>query len=370
MKILKQSLMMIVIYSLLIGCQNEKNEPVSRGNGNENAENTVAENGEVINKHGSIEGLERMDQFFEDFTKKINSKLRVVHYTIEGDPIIKDLTYDGKTITVKHDTTADQFGSGSITTYSCKKLYKEVNPTNVSYVASECQGNELGVDEILFVGYDMKQQDLFEIQLKYGKDLENEINTIDKKLTKVLSKDETRGISDFDLSSSIKQEIYKRLVLANYLDEQSLENRCKEKDKMKYNLKVRINGASREYNWDACNDSEEGKKMMDIAQFIIKSSENSKGTNSEEIQGYVLDIKENEILVAQDMTAFFYQLIKDTPISELIEGYNVRLIYLRGLSSGEYKKGDKISALINGEMNEESKPATAIVKEINKININ
>jgi hypothetical protein len=367
MKILIQSFIMIAISALLIGC-NGKVEPDDRGN--ENVKRNV-DYGDVINTQGSIKGIEKMDRFYENISKNLSSKLRVIHYTIEGDPIITDLSYDGGTITVQRDTTKDQYGSGGINTLSCNKFYKEVNPTNLSYVASECKGNDLGMDEILYVGYDMKQQDLFEIQLKYGENLENDINTIDKKLTKVLSKDEKTMVEDFDLSSSIKQEIYKRLVLANYLEEESLKNRCKEKDRMKYNLKVRINGASREFNWDVCNESKEGKNMTDIAEFIIKSSENRQDTNTEEIvQGYVLDSKENEILVAQDMTAFSYQLIKNTSVSELIETQNVRLIYLRGLSSAEYNKGDKISALITGEINEESKPSSATVKEIKKININ
>lgn len=364
MKILKLGFLMIAIYTLLTGCSNGKVDLDAMGTG-------AVDNADVINMHGSIVGLEKMDLFYEKTTKNVDSKLRVVHYTTEGDPIITDLSYEGGTFTVQHDSTRDQFGSGDIRTLSCNKFYKEENPTNLSYVVSECKGYEFGMDEILFVDYDMKQQDLFEIQLRYGKDLENEINTIDKKLTKVLSKDETRSVADFDFSDSIKQEVYKRLVLANYLKVESLENLCKEKDMMKYNLLVKINGASREFTWDVCDESEEGKKFLDIAEFIIESSENNESTNTDEIvQGYVLDIKDNEILVAQNMTAFYYQVIKDTSISELIENYNVRLIYLKGVSANEYHKGDKISAIITGEINEQSKPSSAIVKEMEKININ
>lgn len=220
MQIIKQGFIIIAIFVLLIGC--------SKGNFElGDFEKESVENAEVINTHGSIKGLEKMELFYQNTVNHLDSKLRVVHYTIEGDPIITNLSYDGEIITVQHDSTRDQYGSGSISTFSCNKFYKEVNPTNLSYGVSECKGNELGMDEILFVGYDMKPQDLFEIQLLYGEDLENEINTIDKNLTKVLSNDTVKNISDFDLPSSIKKEIYKRLVLANYLELESLDNRCK-----------------------------------------------------------------------------------------------------------------------------------------------
>jgi hypothetical protein len=136
---------------------------------------------------------------------------------------------------------------------------------------------------------------------------------------------------------------------------------------MKYHLLVKINGGSRGFSLDECNESTAGKSMSDIVEFIIESSEKNQATPTEEVvHGYVLEIKENEILVAQNLTSFYFQLIKDTSINDLIEGYNIRLIYLRGLSSGDYKKGDQITAIIDGEVNEELKPNSAMIKEVIK----
>ncbi|KUP05403.1 hypothetical protein Q73_13310 [Bacillus coahuilensis m2-6] len=60
-------------------------------------------------------------------------------------------------------------------------------------------------------------QDKFEIELRYGQDFSNHISTISDEKTEILPGGETVTESDFDLSDSVIQEVYKRLVLANYL---------------------------------------------------------------------------------------------------------------------------------------------------------
>ena len=48
-------------------------------------------NVDVLNTHGSIEGMERMQNFYDKLQDGITSELRIVHYTIEGDPIVTGL---------------------------------------------------------------------------------------------------------------------------------------------------------------------------------------------------------------------------------------------------------------------------------------
>lgn len=148
MNLIKQIVLLIIFLGLITGCSD-----------------SAVKNADVVNTHGSIEGLDKMELFYEDTKKNVKSDLSVVHYTIEGDPMITDLTYNNGVIKVKQDTTRDQYGSGRVTTITCGRFYREVNPTNVSYVAADCKGTDLGMDEILNVDYDMKQQDLFEIQI-------------------------------------------------------------------------------------------------------------------------------------------------------------------------------------------------------------
>ena len=118
------------------------------------------------------------------------------------------------------------FGSGEITTVICSDLLEEVNPTNTTYIAIGCSDGYSGMVEILAIEYNLARQDLFEVELKYGEKLENEVNTKTKEVTKVINSKETRTTSDFQLSAQVKQEIFKRLVMANYLGDLDLKTTC------------------------------------------------------------------------------------------------------------------------------------------------
>jgi hypothetical protein len=74
----------------------------------------------------------------------------------------------------------------------------------------------------------------------------------------------------------VKQEVYKKLVFANYLAEKVLGTKCDKKDAMKYQLKVHINGGQREFQWTACDQSVDGVKLTEIAEYMIEQSQMKK----------------------------------------------------------------------------------------------
>ncbi len=75
-------------------------------------------------------------------------------------------------------------------------MMKEENPTNLTYYLADCAGSDGKMSQVIHVSYNVKQQDLFEVELSYGNNLEHQIN---------------------ELNETDKQEIYKKLVLVNYL---------------------------------------------------------------------------------------------------------------------------------------------------------
>ena len=232
---------------------------------------------DVLNTYRGIVGFERMQDFYDTIQKGIASDIRIVHYTIEGDPIVTDLTFNGESLEVEHDSTRDSYGSGeittNITTNSCADMIVEATPTNLSYIAIDCSDIPNGEDEVLQINFNMSEQDLFELEMKYGTELENEINTVTNKAIKEISATETQVMSDFDLSASVMQEVYKRLVFANFLTEKDLEATCKNGDAMNYNLTVHLNGGQAEYRWTECDQGLDGATMTDIAEYIIEESE-------------------------------------------------------------------------------------------------
>lgn len=92
-------------------------------------------------------------------------------------------------------------------------------------------------------------------------------------ITRAPNSKETVTTSDFQLSSEVKQEVYKQLVMANYLGDIELVNNCHSNQFEEYDLQVYINGGEREFHWSSCDESPAGVKFTKIAEYIIAQSE-------------------------------------------------------------------------------------------------
>jgi hypothetical protein len=60
---------------------------------------------DIVDSHGEITNSEKFMKFVENVNQGREDKIRVVRYTIEGDPMLHDLEYDGEIITSTTDTT-------------------------------------------------------------------------------------------------------------------------------------------------------------------------------------------------------------------------------------------------------------------------
>lgn len=276
------SLMLLITLLFIVtacnGTDDNETDPIDReqdqSTGSSRPTVKGVKNVDVVNTHGRIfEGLDNMHTFYENVLNGVLSDLRIVHYTIEGDPIVTDLKYNGKTMKVTHDSTRDKFGSGEIETTKCSGLIEEVTHTNTTYFAVDCSDGHSGMLEILAIDYNVEQEDFFELALKYGNGLENEINTKTQEATRILNSKETETTSDFHLSLEVKQEVYKQLVMANYLGDIELVNNCHSKKFEEYDLKLYINRGEREFHWSSCDESPAGVKFTHIAEYIIAQSE-------------------------------------------------------------------------------------------------
>ena len=71
-------------------------------------------NGTLINMHGFITNLDSLDNFVKDIENRKDSEIEIVHYTIEGDPIIHILKYENNVIHSTLDPRHDQFGNSDV----------------------------------------------------------------------------------------------------------------------------------------------------------------------------------------------------------------------------------------------------------------
>jgi hypothetical protein len=132
---MKKWFFLILFLTLVIsGCQ-------TNGQSNNNPD-YEPESGDIVDKHGNISNLDNFNMFVDHIKQGEKDKIRIVHYTKEGDAILYDLDFDGKTIHSTLDSTRDEYGSGSITNARCKSIAVIETNTILEYVLEECDSNE------------------------------------------------------------------------------------------------------------------------------------------------------------------------------------------------------------------------------------
>jgi hypothetical protein len=226
---------------------------------------------EIVNMHGNVKNMKRLDLFVENVEAKKSDEIKITHYTIEGDPIYDSVTFDGKGLMITHDNTEDKFGSGEIYTFTCITMTKNESETKLEYMLNECKAPDgnTGDFPIVSLRYDLAEQDYFAFRLEYGVNHKNFIDTKNQEILKDLQNGEMASVMDFQFSQSEMQQIYKILVLGGYLTEKQVSTQCEEKPLYSYKLKVWINQGEREFEWNRCDKSEDGKQMTAIAEDII-----------------------------------------------------------------------------------------------------
>ncbi|MDG5472000.1 DUF4362 domain-containing protein [Jeotgalibacillus sp. ET6] len=217
---------------------------------------------DVIESHGSIENIDLLTRFTEHVQEGEKDSIKVIQYTTEGDPIISQLEYNQK-LNYTLDTTHDSFGSGEVYEHECDSMKMEETATETTYYLTGCSGE--GDRELLTVSYNTEQQDYFAVSLESP---HYEMNT--KQMQWIEKSEGTEKVtSDFQLSTEHLNKIYKQLVFANYLEEKTLSSACDTNNNQTYKLEVWINNGKREFEWAACDDGEDSKEMIAVAERII-----------------------------------------------------------------------------------------------------
>lgn len=65
--------------------------------------------GDVVNRHGEFSNLDAFEKFVAAVESKNPAFMRFVAYTIEGDPILADVDFDGACFIVTFDISRDAF---------------------------------------------------------------------------------------------------------------------------------------------------------------------------------------------------------------------------------------------------------------------
>ncbi|TKH15144.1 DUF4362 domain-containing protein [Bacillus wiedmannii] len=106
---------------------------------------------DVIVKRAGISNLDKFEKFILNVDQGKFDKIRIVHYTHEGDPVFQTLEYSGIDILHVLDNRQDRFAGNhtGIDEDSCKRIVKEQRESETAYRLIDC-ANENGRN-----GYDL-----------------------------------------------------------------------------------------------------------------------------------------------------------------------------------------------------------------------
>lgn len=119
--------LLILVMVLISGCAGEKTDPTGTIEPSETTNGfvplaevpedysfeTAVERGDVVNLHGELTNTEAYEKFKTTLEKGEPTFMRFVAFTIEGDPILMDVNYDGTVLHLTQDVSRDAFSGGT-----------------------------------------------------------------------------------------------------------------------------------------------------------------------------------------------------------------------------------------------------------------
>jgi hypothetical protein len=127
---LKKIILLLLIFAFLSACSYSHKEAIK--------------NGDVVDLHGNITNLDKLEQFITNSKIGKEDELRITRYTIEGDPMFYHLSYDDGKIKFSYDNSKDKFGSTNKYTVDCLNIeireIKESKRTGSEYILNNCSG--------------------------------------------------------------------------------------------------------------------------------------------------------------------------------------------------------------------------------------
>ncbi|BBI35289.1 DUF4362 domain-containing protein [Cohnella abietis] len=140
----------ISLFGSVLGCSNNNGKSIVTSK--PYSSNEAISKGDVVYLHQSYANIDKFDRFITNLENKKADSIRITGYTDEGDPIYKDLNFDGKEISYTYDNSNDKFGGSNkgIQTDTCSKVSSEENEQGeIDYTISECTKNASEVSYFL-----------------------------------------------------------------------------------------------------------------------------------------------------------------------------------------------------------------------------
>lgn len=120
------SLLLILTVSLMGACSYTSEKAVK--------------NGDVINMHGPVYNVPRFELFLENIETQTPDTVRIANYTLEGDPTLYNLTFNGSSIDFEIDRSKNKNRGDNPTkvAMTCTDLVTEDGQQVFTYTLKGC----------------------------------------------------------------------------------------------------------------------------------------------------------------------------------------------------------------------------------------
>ena len=100
----------------------------------------AAKNGDIINMNGPVYNFSRFQLFLDNIDTKKTDSVRITNYTLEGDPILYNLTFNGSAIDFEMDRSKvkDSGNDPTIVSMSCTNLTTKDGQQVITYTLEDC----------------------------------------------------------------------------------------------------------------------------------------------------------------------------------------------------------------------------------------
>jgi hypothetical protein len=123
-----------------------------------NSEKAV-KNGDVINMHGPVYNFPQFERFLESVEAKEAATVRIANYTLEGNPTLYNLTFDGSLFDLEIDRSKnkDRGDTPAKVNMACTELVSEEGQQLFIYTLEGC--NHDSPDESFTILSVLKEQE-------------------------------------------------------------------------------------------------------------------------------------------------------------------------------------------------------------------
>lgn len=105
---------------------------------------TIDKKNDVIVKRAGISNLDKFEQFVLNVEQGEVDKVRIVHYTHEGDPVFQTLEHSENDILYGLDNRQDQFAGDNKGVHKdrCKSIVKDQHESGTTYRLIDCTNED------------------------------------------------------------------------------------------------------------------------------------------------------------------------------------------------------------------------------------